>query len=64
MTVLGPKVTQTMRQTHLKTTFDINYNPRIATLRIVTAKDSLITDVGIYTTIIASANRAANDSKH
>jgi len=64
MTALGRKVTQTMRQIQLKTTFDINCNPRIATLRIVTAKDTLIIDVRICRTITASANRAANNSKH
>jgi len=47
MTVLGPKVTQTMRQTHLKTTFNINSycNPRRHTEDRNCKKDTLkVTD--------------------
>jgi len=64
MTVLGPpKVTQTMRETHLETTFDINCNPR-RHIEDRTAKDTVVIDVRTCTTIMASANRAANNNKY
>ena len=46
----------------MKTTFDINCS-RIGIMRIVTAKDTLIIDIRICRTIVASANRAANNSR-
>jgi len=64
MTALGAKVTQTVRQTDLETTFDINCNPR----RHIEDRNckNMITDIRICTTIMAFANRAANmpNSKH
>jgi len=59
----GPKLTQTMTQTHLKK-HSTSAATGLGIMWIVTAKDTLITDIRICTTIMASANRAANNSKH
>jgi len=60
----GPKLTQTMRQTHLITTFDISCNRPGHNVDRNCKKYTLVIDIRICTTIMASANRAANNSKH